>query len=240
MIDSTFVEAISDLVGSRVVTDGNRNYPTKEVFNFPLPIEPQFPTIILHSLNGLADYVAGNRDKASDPKNCMIACESAQVLLVGSPAGEHRKRDLLVVVKANIQQAPVNQWQNLESFRITLLTGYEPTPDRDTILKFISTITDEDIKTSIDDGVSQSATARVGIASLQGVRVPSPVELAPIRTFIEVPQPQSFFIFRMQRGKAGLECGLFEIPSNWQRTAAVSVKEYLGDLAPLQGYTILA
>jgi hypothetical protein len=240
MIDSSFVKAIENLVDAKIVSDGSRSYSNKELHNLPFPDQPVFPSIDLSSLDSLADYVKDNRDAAVSPIECQIICGHDEVNLVTLPKGEQRMRDTLVCVNAHIPQVPLGSFMDIEKFRLTLMTGFNDTPDRSILLAFISKVTDSNVKTSTDDGVTQTIEAKVGLASFAEVQVPSPLELAPIRTFIEVPQPLSFFVFRMRKTTTGAEYGLFEIPSNWQRTAAVNVKDYLSALAPLKGFTVLA
>lgn len=57
------------------------------------------------------------------------------------------------------------------------------------------------------------------------MRVPNPVELAPYRTFLEVEQPESQFIFRM---KDGPRCAIFEADGGaWRNQAITNIREYL-------------
>lgn len=49
-----------------------------------------------------------------------------------------------------------------------------------------------------DDGVTQKTTIKQGIASKADVLVPNPVTLIPYRTFLEVKQPESEFVFRIK------------------------------------------
>jgi hypothetical protein len=76
-----------------------------------------------------------------------------------------------------------------------------------------------------DDGVSQAIQAKVGVATVATVQVPNPVVLAPFRTFVEVDQPESELIFRMQNGP---RCALFEADGGaWKLTAMRNIKDYL-------------
>ena len=64
-----------------------------------------------------------------------------------------------------------------------------------------------------------------GVASADDVIVPNPVELAPYRTFLEVEQPSSSFIFRMKNGPRG---AIFEADGGaWRNQAILNIKEYL-------------
>jgi len=86
-------------------------------------------------------------------------------------------------------------------------------------------IKEENVKYVGDDGVSQSAAIKVGVASVAEVVIPNPVILAPFRTFPEIEQPQSKFIFRMQTGP---QCALYEADGGaWRNVAMESIKEYL-------------
>ena len=69
--------------------------------------------------------------------------------------------------------------------------------------------------------------------------MPNPVELAPYRTFPEVEQPISKFIFRMQEGP---RAALYEADGGaWRNKAILSIKEYLQEeLKELENIEIIA
>ena len=55
--------------------------------------------------------------------------------------------------------------------------------------------------------------------------MPNPAVLKPYRTFVEVEQPESKFVFRMQTGP---EMALFEADGGaWRIQAMKNIKEYL-------------
>lgn len=84
---------------------------------------------------------------------------------------------------------------------------------------------EETVHQANDDGVSQAVSVKTGIASVNSVKVPNPVKLAPYRTFNEVAQPTSEFVFRM---RDGMQCAIFEADGGaWQLEAMQSIKEYL-------------
>ncbi|EJQ43640.1 hypothetical protein IEQ_04968 [Bacillus cereus BAG6X1-2] len=71
----------------------------------------------------------------------------------------------------------------------------------------IGNVVDETLKEIEDNGVTQAEIVNTGTATKGQVKVPNPVEIMPYRTFLEVEQPESRFIFRMREGTC---CGLFE------------------------------
>ena len=99
--------------------------------------------------------------------------------------------------------------------------------DKPLILKFTGLVKDEAVKTIGDDGVTQSATIKTGITTVGNAQVPNPVILAPYRTFPEIEQPLSKFIFRMKNDR-GPEAALFEADGKaWRNKAIRDIKEYL-------------
>lgn len=230
-IDGTFIETLVENIAPQIFTVVDRTYSRELLHNLPLPIEPDFPTVKLETLDSLVDYVRSNRDGQYND-SCQILCGHSIVQLFGNPKGENRKRDILAAAHSGAQPQPMGSYYDLETFRIQLLTQFEPTPDREKILQFIAKVTDEHVKTSQDDGISQTVTVKVGIATVASQTVPSPVTLRPIRTFIEVEQPAGQFLFRMQSSKELPQAALFEIHTNWKREAAVLVKYYLTDKLP--------
>ncbi|MEB9817123.1 hypothetical protein P4K18_27225, partial [Bacillus cereus] len=96
---------------------------------------------------------------------------------------------------------------------------------RDIVLQVVGTVVENDVKEIGDDGVSQAVTVKTGVASRGNAKVPNPVQLSPYRTFVEVEQPESKFVFRMREGA---RCGLFEADGGaWKLEAMNNIKEYL-------------
>lgn len=96
---------------------------------------------------------------------------------------------------------------------------------KSTLLKYTGLIQDEAVKTTGDDGVSQQVTVKTGVASVGQAIVPNPVELAPYRTFPEIEQPLSKFIFRMKEGPSA---AIFEADGGaWRNEAMNNIREYL-------------
>lgn len=113
--------------------------------------------------------------------------------------------------------------------------------DRALVLKFAGTVEDGSVAQYSDDGISQKATVKTGIASKGDAIVPNPVKLRPYRTFHEVQQPMSEFIFRM-KSDDGVRCALFEADGGaWENVAMKNIKEYLEvELAAYSDFTIIS
>ena len=101
------------------------------------------------------------------------------------------------------------------------------------IMKFAGNVEKKNEPTYSDDGRTQVATMNVGVASKADVIVPNPVELIPFRTFQEVKQPRSQFVFRIS-DKGAPAFKIVEAEGGiWKNEAVQNIKEYfeneLGD-----------
>jgi hypothetical protein len=108
------------------------------------------------------------------------------------------------------------------------------------ILKIVGNIKEEASNTFADDGITQSVATRAGISRVEIVPVPNPVTLRPYRTFMEIEQPASTFVFRMKSGKGQPPtCALYEADGRmWRLEAIKKIKEWLADKMP--GIKIIA
>ena len=76
-----------------------------------------------------------------------------------------------------------------------------------------------------DNGISQVTTIKTGVSTLAHAKAPNPVTLKPYRTFLEVDQPESKFVFRINDTPG---CALFEADGGiWRAAAKENIAEYL-------------
>ena len=113
--------------------------------------------------------------------------------------------------------------------------------DRDLLLKFAGTVESGTVAQYGDDGVTQKATIKTGLASKGEAILPNPVRLKPFRTFLEINQPESDFIFRMREGR-GVECAIYEADGGaWQIEAMQRIKVYIQNaLNDMPQFTVIA
>ena len=110
--------------------------------------------------------------------------------------------------------------------------------DRGRVLKYASNVTTTVEANTEDDGVTQAVTVRKGIAG-KGVDVlPNPVTLRPYRTFTEVEQPASRFVFRCKDNN-GVTFALVEADGGaWRGEAIRNIKAFMESRVP--GLTVIA
>jgi hypothetical protein len=80
---------------------------------------------------------------------------------------------------------------------------------------------------------------KAGVSRVTEIPVPNPVILAPFRTFLEIEQPKSKFVFRMRSGSESPSCMLVEGDGGaWKMDAMLKIKAWLSEKMP--GVTIIA
>ena len=112
---------------------------------------------------------------------------------------------------------------------IALQSNFQPNDDLAAVMMLAGNIEKKNKQTFSDDGVSQVATMSVGVASKADAMVPNPVDLTPFRTFMEVKQPSSKFVFRIS-GEGTPQFKLVEAEGGiWKYEAIANIKDYLLD-----------
>ena len=230
-------EALQYIVGLKapVITEiGNQTYSDKELTR--ITFNPKAQEIEMNTLTSLVDYIKGNIDPMAD-KMIVHVMNPTKVALY-SQLDNERIRENMVVVNAQVPMFPFGTFIEHENFCIGLQSKFmdDSDTDRALVLKFAGTVEDGTVAEYGDDGVTQKATVKSGISSKTDAKVPNPVRLRPYRTFQEVRQPASDFIFRMKSDKyEGVQCAIFEADGGeWKNHATASIKEYLKE--QLKGY----
>ena len=197
--------------------------------------------IQMNTLTSLVDYLKAGVDSMAD--KMLVQVVSPMKVRVLSMLDADRKREELVDVEAMIPDFEYGRYMGNERFIIALQSKFIANDDRALLLQFAGPVKDESIAQYGDDGVTQKATIKTGITSVGDAVVPNPVKLRPFRTFIEVEQPESAFVFRMRQAEGhGVECAIFEADGGaWKNAAMKSIKEYLQyELAELPQFTVIS
>lgn len=192
-------------------------------------LEPNIPMcgkeIVMHTLTSLVDYIKGDIDAM--PDKMIVDVVSPTEVQLYSALNPKRDREHLVTVKARVPEFAFNHFIDNEEFIIALQSKFIDTEPRDIVLKYAGAVETGTIADYGDDGVTQKVTIRKGITSKEDALVPNPVHLKPYRTFLEVDQPASDFVFRM-RDNNGTQCAIFESDGGaWIMEATSSIKAYL-------------
>lgn len=215
-------EAIQYIVGlgnTRIENIGEEIYSTQQLARVKQAVAAE---IEVRSLSGLVEYL---QSKFDGERKLMVHVASPTEVVAFDTLNRDKNRSEYIKANAMLPAFRFDNWYDQEDMVIKLQSCFVKNEDRDVMLKVVGNITEEDAKNHGDDGVSQKIVARTGVATLANVEVPNPVLLKPYRTFVEVDQPQSDFIFRLRKGPM---CGLFEADGGaWKLEAMSNIKKYL-------------
>lgn len=235
-------EALEYIVGLKEPTikkiDGE-TYSDKKLTR--IAYNPKAEGIEMTTLNSLVEYIKAGIDKMYE-KMIIHVVSPTRVELYSQLDGD-REREYMVKVDAQLPEFSYGQYYDHEKFCIALQSKFIDDENRALLLKFAGTVEAGTVAQYGDDGVSQKATVKTGIASKGDAIVPSPIKLRPYRTFHEVGQPASEFIFRMKQDKEGcVTCALFEADGGaWRNKAMENVKKHLEyELADLPRFTVIS
>ena len=196
-----------------------------ERYDTPKMAEP----IKAASLTALVDYIGSCYPEMGNHERMIIHVESPTRVRLISCLDAERKRETLFEVNANVSEFHFDKWYDQERFMIELQSNFQMNDDLAAILKLAGNVEKKNNQTYSDNGTTQVATMQVGVASKADVIVPNPVELVPFRTFQEVPQPSSKFVFRM--GDKEVPAFMIVEAENgiWKNEAVQNIKNYLED-----------
>ena len=188
--------------------------------------KPKAEPLHVSTLTGFMDYVLRcNLEYSGRPMMIHVASPTHVEFI--STLDEEREREVLCVADAKVNEFRFNTWMDQEPFILSLQANFNPSDDRDLILKFAGNAIKQNEVAYADDGITQTATMKMGAASAAKVQVPNPVLLAPFRTFQEIKQPETHYIFRM-RGQDSLQFLLTDASNGiWQNEAVIFIKEYI-------------
>lgn len=179
------------------------------------------------SLNSLLDYINGKSDELRE--SMIIHVESPTSVRLISGLNKERDREELFRITTNPNGFVFDSYYDQERFIINMQTAFQQSEETALILTVAGNVENKTIANYGDDGTSQKATISKGIAGKEDVIVPNPVTLKPYRTFLEVDQPESKFIFRIGEERDGSPIfKLVEADGGiWKYAAVDRIKEFI-------------
>lgn len=226
MIDESFIEKIEELSHPVIQQIMGLSYSDKPLH---LIKQPSVDCIKVSTLTTLIDYLKQNRDDLPLSKLTAHVASPTRVDLFDCLDDEYGTRDLYLSATPLLPELAFGQWMGQEGFSIYLLSRFVASEQRDALLQLVGSLADNETRQFVDDGISQHVTVKSGVARLENVTVPNPVLLSPYRTFHEIIQPESAFLFRL-RADTGEEprAALFEADGGaWRNAAVLSIAAYL-------------
>ena len=199
-----------------------------------LPNAPD--SIEVESLTGLVDFV--NKNRESFPREEMVALVKSQDAVVlygkmdewGPDQKRFRPQYARVVRNKDIEEFPFGQFQDHETFVIKLMTQFVWDESLSAFITKVRLIKAENSVQTEDNGVTNKTTRKEGIELAMDREI---IKLKPYRTFVEVEQPQTPFIFRATLRNGEVQCALLECDGGaWLNQVRLNIKAYLEAALP--------
>lgn len=216
-----------DMAKPEVLEIAGKTYCTKNLQRYDK--EEMAVPLTACSLTSLLDYLAERSEELRE--SMIIHVESPTKVRLLSGLIKERRREELFCVETYPNGFQFDRYYSQEDFVINMQTAFQQTDETKLILAVAGNVENKTVSNYGDDGTSQKATISRGIAGKADVEVPNPVRLQPYRTFLEVDQPESKFVFRISEGRDGEPMfKLVEADGGlWKYDAVNAIKEYLRD-----------
>lgn len=178
--------------------------------------------ISVSSLDSIVQLVCHELDMFTNLP-VFIRAEDARAVSVFTTYDDVMARDNLYRAECDVPGFR-DGFREYEAAIIELRSRFVPGPGVDYLLDLLSRISKDTGVTTSDNGVSQTVEARQGVSLKTMVAVKPRVALRPYRTFLEVEQPESEFLLRLDDNG---NVGLFEADGGmWRQTAKASILAY--------------
>lgn len=178
------------------------------------------------TLTAMVDYIRNKSDELRE--SMVIQVKNPKEVVLYSGLTKERRREHLFKSSAIVPRFEFDNWYDQERFLIELQANFEMSEDLLAILKVSGNVEAKTTANYGDDGMTQKTTIKQGIASKADVLVPNPVTLIPYRTFLEVEQPSSQFVFRIKDHGGEPVFKIVEAEGGlWRNEAMGYIKQYL-------------
>lgn len=211
-----------------IKTDDGRRYCT----TYLREVKPEVELPTRYSVDTLAALVKLIRTEGIDRSpRLYVRVDSARRVMVDTTYThkEYAEFSRLPLYEAvsDVPDITVNESISQERAIVELQSLYAITEDRDYLLSLLSRIDVNQGVSSVDNGISQEVSVKTGAVLKEQQTVQPIVHLQPYRTFLEVEQPASDFLLRLN--KEG-HPALYEADGGaWKLEAKRNIAAYLGE-----------
>lgn len=224
-----FLEKVEEMVEPHSITEGIRTFVDKPMHMLVDEITADHP-LHTNTLSSVVDYIKSSADSDAlcDDGRRIIHVEDEKTVWLYTEMNSFKKRNSLLCASAWVSSFPFGQWLSLENFIISVQSNFVDDEHRAQLLSFVATVKQDTGVEQQDDGVTQKVTTRSGVSLSRTTSTPNPITLRPYRTFSEVEQPESAFVFRIKAEEGrGVMAALFAADGEaWRHDAILKIRDY--------------
>ena len=169
------------------------------------PVLPKAPQVQEpYTLMGFVEFIRCNIDVLHEQygKLMVMVDNERLVSLMSAPCGpENATRLLLAVTRARTEPFKFGVSYSQEEFVVALQSRFMQDEISAKVGMVVGNLVNGHEVNTSDDGISQRAVVKTGVARVGDVVIENPVMLRPYRTFVEIDQPKSPFVLRIKAEK---------------------------------------
>lgn len=215
-----FVEKIAEMRKTETFNINGDTYSTDNLHRIA-PHVDRPDTFTVSGLDSICKLIREEHDNYDCPM--IVSVDDYRSVSVHTALLHDLSRDKLYRAVADVPGFREGYY-GAEEMIIKLRSLFHPSDDVNYLLDILGRIDIENGVTTTDNGVSQTVTAKQGVSLKENVMLRPRVELKPFRTFLEVAQPESEFILRVN-DKGNI--GLFEADGGvWKLEAKRNIAAY--------------
>ena len=214
------IDKIISLKQTQAFEIGGQTYTDGHLTRIP-PHVDRPECITVSGLDGICKLIRTEMEKVDVP--ILVQAKSYKTVEVMTTYLPDFSRNALYRAEADVPGLRTG-FRDRETALIELRSLFIPNEGTAYLLDLLSRITDEKSVSSKDNGVTQVVEARQGVALNAVVEVKPRILLRPFRTFLEVEQPESEFLLRVDADKG---IGFFEADGGvWKLEAKRNIADY--------------
>lgn len=213
------IDKIISLKDTKTFVIGGENYSDRELFRIA-PTEHRPDAIDVSGLDGLCKAIRKEYHRVG---NVFVQIIDPIRVKVVTEYKDNMSRDKLYTATSDVPGFRP-EWMSREEAQIKIRSLFIPNEGSSYLLELLSRMSDESAISSSDNGVTQTVEARQGISLKTNLPVKPRVVLQPFRTFLEVEQPASEFLIRVDKDRG---IGIFEADGGvWKLEAKKNIAEF--------------
>ena len=214
------IDKIVSLKQTQTFEIGGQTYTDGHLTRIP-PHVDRPECITVSGLDGICKLIRTEMEKVG--VTILVQAKSYKTVEVMTTYRPDFSRNALYRAEADVPGLRTG-FRDRETALIELRSLFIPNEGTAYLLDLLSRITDEKSVSSKDNGVTQVVEARQGVALNAVVEVKPRILLRPFRTFLEVEQPESEFLLRVNADKG---IGFFEADGGvWRLEAKRNIADY--------------
>lgn len=204
---------------------------------------PIMNPLVVKTLSSFCDFINSGREEEVCKAEYILISKHDTVEAFSTVDPETMSRRYIITAVAPKINFNFGYAYDAETFIIGLQAYFAPSEQRDQLLAAVSGVKLTKGLTIRDNGISQTVQTEAGVSRVENLTIANPIILRPFRTFLEVDQPESEFVFRMKETseKAGVAFQLIEADGGaWKIKAIQSILSYLDENCAAEGVLLLA